>query len=129
MLDLPSLRAVERIDCDRMSGRRYKCQRRNKTACVLRHDHKNIYAPLLQQTQQLTRLIYSNAPGHTEDNASFLILLGINFRSALIGDESAIYFVDCNGEGHILLVLSVDERRNAVDQLARAFLLVSTTSV
>ena len=74
VLDLPRLRAVKRIHRNGMTGERFKRQRRNKTACVLRHHNKNVDAPLLQQAQQLTCLINRNASGYAEDNAGFLRL-------------------------------------------------------
>ncbi len=74
VLDLPRLRAVKRIHRNGMTGERFKRQRRNKTACALRHHNKNVDAPLLQQAQQLACLINRNAPGHAEDNARFFHL-------------------------------------------------------
>lgn len=71
---IDGLRAVKRIHRNGMTGERFKRQRRNKTACVLRHHNKNVDAPLLQQAQQLACLINRNAPGHAEDNARFFHL-------------------------------------------------------
>ena len=73
MLDLPCLRALKCIHGNRMTGQRLKRQRRDKPACMLRHDHIHIQALLLQQTKQLTCLISSDAPGDAEDNAHILL--------------------------------------------------------
>ena len=72
VLNLPCCRAFKRIHCDRMTGECFKRQRRDKLAGVLRHHHIHINALLLQETKDFTCLIYSNAPGHAEDNARFI---------------------------------------------------------
>ena len=44
-------------------------------------------------------------------------LLDIDFRSAVIADQTTVDFVNRDGDGHILLVLGVDQRRYAFNQL------------
>ena len=71
VLNFPRRRTLKRIHCNRMSGERFKRKRRDKLTGVLRHHHIHINALFLQQTKDFTCLIYSNAPGHAEDNAWF----------------------------------------------------------
>ena len=58
--------------------------------------------------------------GEVDGKDYFFISLDINFRGTLVGDQPAIHLVNRDGERHVLLVLGVDERRNAVDELTGA---------